>query len=89
MTLDGAEIELTQKETQLLSFWASHAGREFGADEIYEAIWGGGSDAAKAVSTVCSHVSNLRRKVRGGNEYFDILMMPGKGYTFMRTRFVG
>ena len=82
VTLDGSDIVLSQKELQLLSFLVCHAGREFTADELYAAIWGAGSSP----STVRTHISNLRSKVRENN-YFEILMTPGKGYTFVQTRY--
>ena len=85
VTLDGEEIQLSQKEKQLLSFLICHAGHEFSAAELYTAVWGAGEPG----STVRSHVSNLRKKLRNkdGSEYFEICLTRSRGYSFVQTRY--
>lgn len=84
VTLDEMEIPLSQKEMQLLSFLVCHAGESISSDTLYQALWGSGH----APGTVRTHISNLRRKLLADSDYFDIVLVPGKGYMFVQTRYL-
>ncbi|MDN3242950.1 response regulator transcription factor [Glycomyces tritici] len=57
---DGAPVELTTKEYDLLVCFLSNPGRAFQRDELLEAVWGW---SIGDTSTVTVHVRRLREKV--------------------------
>jgi len=59
--VDGAEIELTQREFELLEYLVRNVGRVVGRDELLEAVWGFVSPGQ--TRTVEVHVAQLRRKL--------------------------
>jgi len=59
--VDGAELELTQREFELLEYLVRNAGRVVGRDELLEAVWGFVSPGQ--TRTVEVHVAQLRRKL--------------------------
>ncbi|MGY3725171.1 DNA-binding response regulator, OmpR family, contains REC and winged-helix (wHTH) domain [Granulicatella balaenopterae] len=61
MTVDGKEIQLTVLEFGILYLLASHPGRVFSADEIFEKVWNQYSGVS--TKTVMVHVSHLRDKI--------------------------
>lgn len=61
VTLDGAAIELTRTEFDLLDVLSEHPRQVFSREQLFEQVWGGrwfGDDHAVDV-----HVANLRRKL--------------------------
>jgi len=84
VTIDEKELFLSQKEKQLLSFLVCHAGREFGAAEISDSVWGGSGSG----STVRSHISNLRKKLEDTGDFFEIILTPSRKYMFMQLRYI-
>jgi len=69
ITVDGEEIELTQKEFDLASFLFQHPGRVLSRGHILESVWG--QSSAITTRTVDTHISRLRNKLDLG---------PGKGW---------
>lgn len=63
VTVDGAEVQLTPKEHDLLVHLLRDPGRVHRRGELIEAVWGGGWDGADR--TVDVHIANLRRKLGG------------------------
>ncbi len=61
VTLDGAEIPLTQREFELLRYLAARPGRVFSRDQLMEAVWG--YAFFTDTSTVTVHVRRLRAKL--------------------------
>jgi DNA-binding response OmpR family regulator len=59
--LDGQELELTQREFDLLEYLVRNSGRVVGRDELLEAVWGFVSPGQ--TRTVEVHVAQLRRKL--------------------------
>lgn len=60
-TLNGKELQLTNAELEILTFFVSKPERALSKREIYENIWKGtyyGDD-----NTISVHVSNLRKKI--------------------------
>ncbi|MCM3704836.1 MULTISPECIES: response regulator transcription factor [Cytobacillus] len=68
VTVDDIPIKLTVREFNILFLLASHRGRVFTSEEIFEKVWkepSGGSN-----QTVMVHISNLREKLEAA--------MPGE-----------
>lgn len=83
-TLYGKVIDLSQKELQLLGFFANHAGREFSAEQLFEAIWGAPPENAE--ETVKPHISRLRKKLGlDDGSPFELRVTRNRGYMFVRT----
>lgn len=59
--LDGAELELTMREFDLLAHLASHPGRVFSRDQLMEAVWN--YPFFTDTSTVTVHIRRLRGKL--------------------------
>jgi len=61
VTVDGASVELTAKEFDLLAYFAEHAGLVLSRDRLLDRVWGlafpGGT------RTVDVHVAQLRKKL--------------------------
>jgi two-component system, OmpR family, response regulator ResD len=77
----GEEVELTQREFELLAFLARHPGQAFSRDELMDHVWGHAfySDT----STVTVHVRRLRTKIEPDPEVPRHLeTVWGVGYRF-------
>lgn len=82
--LDGEEFPLSQKETQLLAFLASHGERSFQKEELLDAVWGGGVDTG----VVKKYISMIRKKMKlDESSPIEIVATPGGRYLLTRTRF--
>ena len=57
----GAEVALTQREYDLLSFLARHPGQVFSRDQLMDAVWR--FPAYSDTSTVTVHIRRLRAKL--------------------------
>jgi DNA-binding response OmpR family regulator len=75
------EIELKNKEYELLYFLASNAEIVFSKEHIYERIWG--MDAYGDVKTVAVHIGRLREKIEKDPQAPEhIQTVWGAGYRF-------
>src|SRR5699024_4199202 len=75
------EIELTNKEFDLLTFLASHPNQVFSKEELFERIWG--FDAMGDNATVTVHIKRIRKKVKdqsANQQYIETVW--GSGYRF-------
>lgn len=79
VSLDGAPVDLTRKEFDLLALLASHPGRAFSRDFLLERVWGYDYDGFDR--TVDSHIVRLRRKLGPLGE--KIVTVWGVGYRFV------
>ena len=61
VSVDGAEIELTQREFDLLEYLVRHAGQVVSRDQLLESVWGFRSPGE--TRTVEVHVAQLRKKL--------------------------
>ena len=77
--LEGAELNLTQIEFDLLALLARSPGRLWAREELLERIWGG--DFAGVDRVVDVHLSSLRRKL--GSAGAMIQTVRGVGYRFV------
>jgi DNA-binding response OmpR family regulator len=76
--LDGAPVELTPREFDLLALLAAHPGRAFSREFLLERLWGDAYDGYDR--TVDTHVQRLRRKL--GPTGDCIATVWGVGYRF-------
>lgn len=82
VTIDGAPVELTAKEFELLALFARKPGRTFSRKELLDVVWGyqfTGYD-----HTVNSHINRLRNKIEKdpANPVY-IQTVWGMGYRFV------
>lgn len=59
--VNGTEVNLAQKEFDLLLYLAENPNRVFSRDELFEKIWG--LDALGDTSTVTVHIGRVREKI--------------------------
>lgn len=78
VTINGAEISLTSREFEILYLLASHPGRVFSAEEIFQLLWG--EKYFVSNNTVMVHISNLRDKLERELGYKLIQTVWGVGY---------
>lgn len=79
--VDGAEIELKNKEYELLLFLMSNPDIVFSRETLYERIWG--YDAMGDNATVAVHINRLREKIeKKPSEPRYIQTVWGAGYRF-------
>lgn len=76
----GKEINLAQKEFELLLFLSQNPNRVFGKDELLDKVWG--YDSFGDVATVTVHVARIREKTEedpSNPQYIETVW--GAGYT--------
>src|SRR5215472_1680979 len=78
-TLDGADLDLTPKEFELLVLLAGHPGRAFSREFLLTNIWGYAYDGFDR--TVDTHIVRLRKKLGSLGE--KIVTVWGVGYRFV------
>lgn len=59
--VNGKEVNLAQKEFELLLYLAQNPNRVFSRDQLFEKIWG--FDALGDISTVTVHIGRVREKI--------------------------
>lgn len=79
--VDGREVELTNKEYELLLFFMLNVDLVFSREQLYERIWGW--DAMGDSATVAVHINRLRKKIEQdpANPRY-IVSVWGAGYRF-------
>lgn len=79
--VDGREVELTNKEYELLLFFMLNVDVVFSREQLYERIWGW--DAMGDSATVAVHINRLRKKIEQdpANPRY-IVSVWGAGYRF-------
>ncbi len=77
--LDGAELDITPKEFDLLVLFASHPGRAFSREFLLEHIWGYEYDGLDR--TVDTQITRLRKKLGPLSE--KLVTVWGVGYRFL------
>jgi DNA-binding response OmpR family regulator len=61
VSVDGSEVQLTEREFELLHLLARHAGKALSSEWMFETIWG--CDAAFGLKTLTVLVQRLRQKI--------------------------
>jgi DNA-binding response OmpR family regulator len=81
VTLEGATVDLTQKEFDMLYLLMSNAGRSYSRMDILDKVWG--ENFSGLEHTINSHINRLRLKIEPdiNNPQF-ILTVWGIGYKF-------
>ncbi|RIK62217.1 MAG: DNA-binding response regulator [Planctomycetota bacterium] len=80
---DGNQIELSQKEFQMLKLFLENEGKVLSRQEILTKVWG--FDYFGTDRTVDNFINKLRQKVEDDiNKPEHILTMRGSGYKFVR-----
>ena len=80
-SLNGKDIQLTNKEFGLLFLFFQNENRIFSNEELYEKVWK--SKASLDTRTIRKHIMNIRTKICNENKNkFDIVTVYGKGYVF-------
>ncbi len=80
--VDGAPVELTAREFDLLWHFASHPGRVFSRTQLLDAVWGYHHEGYE--HTVNTHINRLRAKIeRNPAQPHYIRTVWGVGYRFM------
>ena len=79
VAVDGAAIELTPREFDLLYFFARHPGRVFSRLELLNQVWGYQHDGYE--HTVNTHINRLRTKIEVAPAAPErLLTVWGRGY---------
>ena len=79
--VDNEEVDLKNKEYELLFFLATNADIVFSRETLYERIWG--MDALGDIATVSVHINRLREKIeRDPSNPQHIQTVWGAGYRF-------
>ncbi|MBK6921374.1 MAG: response regulator transcription factor [Deltaproteobacteria bacterium] len=79
---DGARVELSERESQLVGYLVGHAERAVGRDELLQQVWRL-NPSRYQTRTIDMHVARLREKLRDTHdEPRVILTVRGKGYMF-------
>ena len=80
-TKDGAPLELSAREFQLLRYFLEHRGATLTRDELLNEVWG--YNAMPSTRTVDVHVAWLRQKIEPNPRHPQfILTVHGMGYKF-------
>ncbi len=77
---NGERCELSERESELLRYLASNAGRAISRDEILLRVWRLNPKRLET-RTIDMHVANLREKLHDSSEHPEVLLtVRGKGY---------
>ncbi|MCC7365626.1 MAG: sensor domain-containing protein [Dehalococcoidia bacterium] len=79
VTVDGAEVDLTPKEFELLALLIQNPGRPFSRDELLDRIWR--NDYEITDRTVDTHVQRLRKKLGAQAEAIQTVWGVGSRYS--------
>lgn len=81
VTLNGADVELTAKEFDLLLYFAQNPGRVYSRAQLLDHVWGYTHSGYE--HTVNSHINRLRAKIeKNPNQPEFIQTVWGVGYKF-------
>lgn len=76
VSVDGARVQLTFKEYELLHLFLSHAGTAFTREQLFSAVWG--EDYVGETRTLDMHIRTLRRKLGPYGRFIETVR--GVGY---------
>ena len=81
VTVRGEEVNLKNREYELLYFLASHQGKVFSKDTLLQRIWG--QDPSGDTATVMVHIGRIREKIEENPQKPEyVLTVWGAGYKF-------
>jgi len=74
--VNGKEVNLAQKEFDVLLFLAQNPNRVFSREEIFDRVWG--MDALGDAATVTVHIGRIREKIESDLQIPNILKLSGE-----------
>jgi len=80
VSVQETEVELTQKEYQLLVYLAINKNRVLSKNAIAQHLWGDDMDFAANYDFIYSHIKNLRKKLLQAGSDDCIRSIYGEGY---------
>lgn len=81
VTVQGKEVNLKNREYELLYFLASHQGMVFSREALLEKIWG--QNTSGDTATVMVHIGRIREKIEENPQKPEyVLTVWGAGYKF-------
>lgn len=81
LRLPHMEVDLTEREAEVLAILLSHANQTVTASEIIQRSWGVAADG-RYMQILRRHVSNIRRKLEGTPAARAVRTVRGAGYRF-------
>ena len=81
LRLPNLEIDLTEREAEILAILLQHPNRTVAAAEIIERGWGTEADS-RYLQILRRHVSNIRRKLEKTSASRSVRTVRGSGYRF-------
>ena len=81
ITIDGALLELSPTEFDLVAYLVSEAPRVVPPQELIREVQGYDSPSAEAAETIRSHVYHIRQKIKASTQRPVIRTVRGIGYT--------
>lgn len=80
VSVEGAVLELSRKEYDILLYFAMRRGHIIGKESLAEAVWGDFIDQADNFDFIYTHMKNLRRKLSSAGSSIEIKSIYGFGY---------
>ncbi len=78
--INGKSLELTQKEFQLLLYFAVNKNKVLSKNAIAQHLWGDDMDFAENYDFIYTHIKNIRRKMMQAGGEDCIRSLYGMGY---------
>ena len=75
---EDAEVKLSPREFELLTFLCGQPGRVYSREEIEKKVWG--DDLPPSSNVVDVHIANIRSKLRDAGGFGVIRTVRGIGY---------
>jgi DNA-binding response OmpR family regulator len=82
VTVEGKEVELTEKEYRLLEYFIANQRRVLTKAAIATHIWGDEYEQVSSYDFIYTHIKNLRRKLMDAGSSDYIKTVHGTGYRF-------
>jgi len=77
---NNKELDLTQKEYQLLLYLVTNKNKILSKNAIAEHLWGDDQDFAENYDFIYTHIKNIRKKIVGAGGIDSIRSVYGMGY---------
>ena len=78
--VDNKELDLTQKEYQLLLYLVTNKNKILSKNAIAEHLWGDDQDFAENYDFIYTHIKNIRKKIVAAGGEDSIRSVYGMGY---------